>query len=398
MKPEIIAEIEGEYGPLTISERLVQKIWARGEFRRTDLKTLEGSSLEIVDLGKWNLLAGPDFKDVSILVDGQKISGDAELHFFESDWEAHGHETDPAFRNVVLHILVFPPKARRRLVQCSVDNSLLFLELLPQGLESYAEEEALGALTVGSEPALSETLLTMPLSDRLSLLVDSAHKRWRGKVVYARKRIEALGWEEACHQTALEILGYRYNRAVMLFVAGDYSLNALRSGNYKAADLYEAGQRRWRVSGTRPANHPRQRLEQYLDWVGQRPLWPDEMEGFLHKLPRVENDQVLEVRRKDLELNSVRSALSKTVLADTVGGTRIENLVSDGFLPLLAAQSDRTLFSVWFHWFPGDVPAVMKQVSKEVTAGASRPIPICNGGLQGILQQLLDLTAPTREK
>ena len=75
MKPETIAEIEGEYGPVTISERLVQKIWARGEFRRTDLRTREGATLEIVDLGKWNLLGGPDFKGVAILVDGVSYRG-----------------------------------------------------------------------------------------------------------------------------------------------------------------------------------------------------------------------------------------------------------------------------------------------------------------------------------
>jgi len=61
----MIAEIEGEYGPLTISERMVQKIWAKGDFRKSDLKTLEGAHLEILDLGQWNLLAGPDFKQVS---------------------------------------------------------------------------------------------------------------------------------------------------------------------------------------------------------------------------------------------------------------------------------------------------------------------------------------------
>ena len=59
----MIAEIEGEYVPLTISERMVQKIWAKGDFRKSDLKTLEGAHLEILDLGQWNLLAEPDFNE-----------------------------------------------------------------------------------------------------------------------------------------------------------------------------------------------------------------------------------------------------------------------------------------------------------------------------------------------
>ena len=118
VKPQIVAEIEGEYGPLTVTEELVQKIWARGDFRRTDLQTQEGADLEILDLGNWNRLAGPDFKNVRIRVDGHLLNGDAELHFFESDWTAHGHEGDPAFANVILHILVFPSKSGKRVVGC----------------------------------------------------------------------------------------------------------------------------------------------------------------------------------------------------------------------------------------------------------------------------------------
>ena len=390
MKPEIVAEIEGEYGPLTVSERLVQKIWARGEFRRDNLQTLEGKSLEIRDLGTWNLLSGPDFKNVSLVIDGEAVNGDAELHFFDSDWEAHGHESDPAFNHVVLHILVFPPKKRRAPVRCSVEHSLLFLDLLPQGLEAYAEEEVLGALSAGDESALEEALLSLPLENRKTKLTEAARKRWTGKVTFARKRIELIGWDEACHQTALEILGYRYNRAAMLFLAGDYTLNALRSGDYTAEKLFEAGKGRWKLRGSRPANHPRQRLKQYLEWVRARPHWPQQLKEWGQVAHGFVRDCPGDATRKTLGIAELKKALSSDVLNDSVGGTRIENLVCDGFLPLLSAQTGDDCFSIWYQWFPGDVPSVLKQLFSRLGEGASKLGPSCNGGYQGMIGCMLE--------
>ena len=39
-------------------------------------------------------------------------------------------------------------------------------------------------------------------------------ERWILKCMYAKKRIEAVGWEGAC-QWFLEVLGYRRNRSPM---------------------------------------------------------------------------------------------------------------------------------------------------------------------------------------
>jgi hypothetical protein len=394
VKAEVVAEIEGEYGPLTISERLVQKIWVKGDFRKSDLKSLEGAQLEILDLGQWNLLAGPDFKQISIKVDGKVLYGDAELHFFDSDWEAHNHESDPAFKNVILHILVFPPKIRKRVIRCKVEHTLLFLDLLPQGLESYAEEEALGALISGDETALEESLLELSFDERMVLLEESARKRWIAKVGYAKRRIDTLGWEESCHHTALEIMGYRYNRAAMLFLAGDYSLSALRSGIHSASDLYRAGLGRWRTSGTRPANHPRQRLIQYENWVNQRPQWPSELENSLCHFPEIADSVANKETRKSLRLGKIRILLVNTVVDGAVGGTRIENLICDGFLPLLAANTGRELFACWYHWFPGDIPSALKRLLQIAYQGAPKRFSMSNGALQGALQRMIEMRAP----
>ena len=383
-KPDAIAEIQGEYGAFSISEHILQRVWASGEFQQSELITEEGRRLEIVELGELNRLAGPDFLNVRLKVDGSPVEGDAELHFYPADWRAHGHDDNPAFDKVVLHILVFPPKSPLELDRCRVKNTLVFLNLLPQGLENYAEDAAVGALTDRDEEIL-EFWTSRSMEERHALVTEHALRRWKEKVGYARKRIRALDWEAACHQTALEILGYRYNRSAMLMAGADYSLPALRSGDYSLEDLYAAGRGRWKLTGTRPANHPRTRLAQYLDWVRLRPHWPSDLQSMGQGMGRVEKGEISRTNRRKLECAALKKKLSDQITVGTVGGTRSDTLVIDGFLPLLAARGIDCLFPLWYYWYPGDMPHSLKGFIRQCGLGGNRDQPYSNGLFQGLL-------------
>jgi hypothetical protein len=97
-----------------------------------------------------------------------------------------------------------------------------------------------------------------------------------------------------------------------------------------------------------------------------------------------------------LGLSALKDKISRQVLADSVGGTRIENLVCDGFLPLLTAYNGQDLFHYWYHWFSGDVPSALKRVLRSVGGRASKPGPSCNGGFQGLLRCMLENQAPIK--
>ena len=97
-----VAEMPGLYGPFTLTERVVQKIWLRGDFDSLDLTLTDGRRLEIHSPGKWNLLGGPDFHRARLTLAGQSLVGDVEVHFHARDWHAHGHAADPAYAEVAL--------------------------------------------------------------------------------------------------------------------------------------------------------------------------------------------------------------------------------------------------------------------------------------------------------
>ena len=81
MHTDHVEEIQGLYGPFTLTERVVQKIWLRQDFATAGLLTVSGKSLVVKDAGRWNLQEGPDFKEARLIVDGVEIVGDVEVHF-----------------------------------------------------------------------------------------------------------------------------------------------------------------------------------------------------------------------------------------------------------------------------------------------------------------------------
>src|SRR6266404_7420277 len=88
------------------SELELQARWFAGDFGK-HLVTTTGDKIDIVQFGIWNREAGPDFRDAAIRLNGSEpIRGNIEFDLTDRNWEAHGHATNPAFENTVLHVFV----------------------------------------------------------------------------------------------------------------------------------------------------------------------------------------------------------------------------------------------------------------------------------------------------
>ncbi len=196
IKTDHVAEMQGLYGPFTLTERVVQKIWLRGDFDRARVELADGRSLQIRTFGVWNLLGGPDFRGAQLMIDGAPVTGDIEIHFHVADWRAHGHEADPAYANVALHVVLFPPGPGERPARRSDGREIPVLVLLPllhRDLEEYASDDALEVITARDEWEKFARLAATPPAELPGLLRARAVGRWRQKVRFAQARIGRVG-------------------------------------------------------------------------------------------------------------------------------------------------------------------------------------------------------------
>ncbi len=387
-----VAELQGLYGPFTMAERVVQKIWLREDFAQDRATLTDGRAVQIRSVGAWNLLGGPDFYGARLVIAGQEIAGDIEVHFHQADWRAHQHAADPAYARVVLHVVLFPPSEGEWPAQHAdgrVLPTLVLLPLLHRDLEEYASDDALEMITARDQWERFAALAAEPIDQRRAIMRAHAQRRWQQKVHFAQRRIEQLGWMEAAHQTALEILGYSKNRAAFLAMATHYPLARWVAG-IEPAEIFAAKDLSWRRQGIRPANHPLTRLRQYQRWVTHQPEWPERL-GCLLNSRVVLGEGVSPGRaRQLLGLKLQRTQLVSELLGGAVGGTRLDNLVCDGFLPLLAArEGGDDLFNLWFYWYLGDFPDGLRRALPKLGLTGPHGQSLCHGCAQGLLGWIL---------
>ncbi|RZJ54448.1 MAG: DUF2851 family protein [Flavobacterium sp.] len=88
-----------------MKEDFLHYLWKFKKFETLNLKTTQNESLTILKIGEYLELSGPDFFNAQIIIGNQKWAGNVEIHLKSSDWYLHGHEKDPAYENVILHVV-----------------------------------------------------------------------------------------------------------------------------------------------------------------------------------------------------------------------------------------------------------------------------------------------------
>ena len=88
-----------------MKEDFLHFLWRTRRFDATALCTTEQEPLHIIQTGTYNTHAGPDFFNARIRLDNTEWAGNIEMHLRSSEWLTHGHQHDPAYDNVVLHVV-----------------------------------------------------------------------------------------------------------------------------------------------------------------------------------------------------------------------------------------------------------------------------------------------------
>jgi hypothetical protein len=304
-------------------ERLLQAVWQHQRLRRDRLMTADEKAVRVLHPGFASAEGGPDFRSAVIQIgDDAPRSGDVEVDLRASGWHAHGHDRNPAFQNVILHVVWNNVGVHASACQDSRGPNKLKLELQPSP-PTLAISDRLDAplaelglwLETESPRMLPENLrgrCSPPLRELsgprvTELLRAAARVRFQAKAVQFHARARHVGWDQALWEGLFRALGYKHNvwpmqnlaesrlcwsrdagsvfvlQARLLGTSG--LLPAELTRTQKSTDGYlrrvwDCWWREreefsdcvlpravWKFHGLRPANHPQRRLALAAHWL-----------------------------------------------------------------------------------------------------------------------------------
>ncbi len=313
-------------------ERLLQAIWQHQRLQRDQLRTLDGKPMRVLHPGFASVEGGPDFRG-TVLQFGSDApqSGDVEVDVRSSGWHAHGHDRNPAFQNVLLHVVWEDERQRsagsfpNRLKPESANKPPVALALAPfldaplGELNWWLEREPVKPLPENLRGKCSAPLRELPAEQLTALLHQAARMRFEAKAAQLQARARHAGWEQSLWEGLFRALGYKHNVWPMHCLAetrerwagggataltlqarllglsnllptelprtptdADSYVRRVWDCWWRERDEFEAcilPQSLWRFHGLRPANHPQRRLALAAHWLTHGDLL-EKLEGW----------------------------------------------------------------------------------------------------------------------
>jgi len=298
-----LEERDGAHPP----ERLLQSIWLHQRLRREQLQTLDGQPLRVLHPGFWNRAAGPDFHG-AVLQFGQEPArtGDVEIDWVGGNWRAHGHQGNPAFAGVILHVIWNGPRPETHPLPALALEK--FIDTPLGEIQQWAGTGEARDWPAELQGACSGPLAELGPERTGELLHQAARVRFERKARELEARAKEAGWEQALWEGLFRALGYKQNiwpmqrmgellprlQTLPASVAG-WQARLLGVAGLLPADISNAGPEEylrglwdhwwrereslsdvilprnlWRFNGLRPANQPQRRLALAAHWLSKR--------------------------------------------------------------------------------------------------------------------------------
>ena len=383
--PVVIRDADSNYVPIPISERLVQCIWYDQRLKHDSLRTTDGRRARVIFQGWWNLEAGPDFRHSTIQFDDEpEHTGNVEVHLRAEDWLHHGHERDPQFNDVILHVVLWEAGSHRHLPRTRAGQILPQIALqhqLDAPLDQLHDEIDLDAYphsAGGHHGQCASVLGKLPKGSIAALLDAAGDERFATKMRRFSRWIHRAGPEQAFYEGWMEALGYKSNKKAFRTLAQHVPLTELKDhgGSVPAAILFGVAnllptsspktrdaqvkrlwnawwklrpdfeerilpEQAWRFDGLRPANHPHRRLGAAVALLKKHPNFMENIIG------AVESDGdptkfFTDIRDEYWSRHFTLGANVQPRETELIGASRAREIVANVVLPFVAAYAEDT--------------------------------------------------------
>jgi hypothetical protein len=235
-----VSESRATYGQpsRSVREEIVRCIWFGGHFPTEGLTTDDGRRLEVVSPGWWNVEGGPDFVRAEFLLEGSgRVAGDVEVHTVASAWNAHGHQQQPEYNDVALHVVLWNDRDEPvRTHEGRAIPQLTLSRFIAEDLEELVE-----IVDGEDEPAPARWPAPEGRYCGRAWRAGDIDAQWLGRLLDAagdhRVVTRAAGFrdlfqnhprEQVLYERIAEALGYKNNRMPFMQLAGLLPIQTLR--------------------------------------------------------------------------------------------------------------------------------------------------------------------------
>lgn len=203
-------------------EELIHYAWKHKMFPLKTMQTTDGAAVEVLDAGLHNRNAGPDFFNAKVKIDGVLWVGNVEMHDKASDWFAHGHDRDPRYDNVVLHVVAH---ADAEAVTSHGQRPPQMVLDVPSRVRDHYQE----LLTVEEYPPCYRIIPSLSRLSVHSWMSALALERLEQKTEAIAQRVQACGesWEAAYFVTLARNYGFGVNGDAFELWARSLPLNSV---------------------------------------------------------------------------------------------------------------------------------------------------------------------------
>jgi len=238
--------------PSALYEAELQRLWQHGSFPE-QLASVEGHRLRILSPGWLNTLGGPDFNNAQIDFNGRVYTGDVEIHHRVRDWYAHQHDLDPAYNNVVLHVVtVFPDENTPTAV--TQDGRAIATLVWPDE-DTLAGEHSEGADAMSPRCGACAGGIVNDNPEVFKRFLSLAGE-WRmlEKQRHIRERMSEVGPDQALYEAFMVACGYSAFKKPFLRLAQALPYDRARQLAQQMPDLLEVAL--LRLAGLLPPSWP----------------------------------------------------------------------------------------------------------------------------------------------
>lgn len=199
---------------VTVPEGLVQDLWLHQRLDARELSAVDGTPIAVLNPGRLNTDAGPDFLGASLRIGSTLWKGAVEVHVRSGSWIEHGHERDPRYDATILHISLYHDLWTGRLRR--PDGTVLPEVVLLPFLESPLRKLIRSYYIRTEERILCSGGWRRVADDaRMSYIRSLAVERLREK----SRRFDVRDREQAFYEEVFAALGYSKNAASMRTLA-----------------------------------------------------------------------------------------------------------------------------------------------------------------------------------